>query len=562
MKTPKATRVQIIVPGKRQWDGFQSSVHRLVRERGLTGWMLNSSRGSVIEAEGRKEAVEEFVDCLKANPIPGATSDGIEVIHLPPVGYTSFVVEANGDGKRSASIRPDAATAGEGAQRGLRPQQREQGRWLVGQQDDVTQRMRELTALLEIAMSLPATTDLDGLLQSIITKSLEPFEAADAGTLFLYEHDEGCLIAKASIGYRQEPLARVRLRPGEALVGKAFQRGQPLVCINAEAIALNLQDLHPANREHLEKARSGVAQPQSAICVPVISGDSILGALLLVNLRHRGAFSPDDQELLQAIANQVAIVVENARLWAEASRVQALEEANRLKNEFLSGVSHQLLTPITSIKAAADLLSASASAETGDPKYSLVRNIARNTQRLRGLVNELLELARLRSGVMTLYLQSWDLRAILKEAVSAMRLLTEEKGQTLTLALPPTPCAVSGDRGRLEQVVINLLSNACKFTPEKGAIRVGLDNQDRDFVVSVADNGPGIAVAEQERIFERFYSRPSHANQEGGTGLGLSIAKALVELHGGRIWVNSRKGQGSIFYFSVPRESEHEGADS
>jgi signal transduction histidine kinase len=514
--------------------------------------MLTSSQGLVIEAEGQEEAVEGLVDYLKANPTPKAMENGIEVISLPPVGYTSFVVEVSGDGKADKDE----------ARQGLRAHQEEGNQWEATAPDAVSQRTRDLIALLDIAIALPATTDLDGLLRTIIAKSLQPFEAADAGILFLYEPEEGCLIPRASIGYKQEPLARVRLRPGEALAGKSFQRREPLVCVNAEAIALNVQSLRPANRGHLEEARSGLGQPQSVICVPLISGDSALGALLLVNLRHRGAFSPDDQELLQAIANQVAIVVENARLWAETSRVQALEEANRLKDEFLSGVSHQLLTPITSIKAAADLLSASASDEAEDSKVSLIRTITRNTQRLRGLVNELLELARLRSGIMTLYRQSWDLRAIVRECATAIRPLAEEKEQTLTLALPPSPCNISGDRVRLEQVVINLLSNACKFTPSMGTITVGLEEQDREFVASVSDNGPGIAPAEQERIFERFYSRPIPPRQRAGTGLGLSIAKALVEVHGGRIWVDSTKGQGSTFFFSVPKENEHEGADS
>ncbi len=420
--------------------------------------------------------------------------------------------------------------------------------------EHICQRVAELATLLDISIALPATTDTDRLLEAIVAKSVEPFEAADAGVLFLYDAEEGALVAKASIGYRQEPLSRVRLRPGEAIAGKVYQRGEPRLCANPDEIAEDMEDVRRENQVHLEKARGNLAQSQSAISVPLMSKDAVLGAFTLANLRRDGAFSAGDLRLLQAIANQIAMVLENARLWAEVSRTEARGEANRLKEAFLSGISHQLLTPITAIRAAVDILQTSG-IDGSEPGATLLSNIARNTLRLENLVRELLDLAQLRSGTVRLDLKTFDLKSLLEDCVASMQPLVQEKEQTLTLTSPSCQCRVRADRGRLERVPINLLSNACKFTPAGGTINVALRRENGRYVVSVADTGPGIAPGERERVFERFYSRSRGPQQNAGTGLGLAIAKALVELHGGRIWVESERGHGSVFSFTLPEEA-------
>jgi two-component system phosphate regulon sensor histidine kinase PhoR len=204
---------------------------------------------------------------------------------------------------------------------------------------------------------------------------------------------------------------------------------------------------------------------------------------------------------------------------------------------------------------------AAAAAKGGDgARASLVNNIRRNTERLQSQVQQLLELARLHRGAVALFRETWDLRAIVEESALAVRPLTEEKGQTLAVACPSAPCPVEADRERIEQVIINLLSNASKFTPRQGSIELDLREEDGEFVVSVKDTGPGIPFGEQERVFDRFYSRSRGPGGKGGTGLGLAIAKALVELHGGRIWVSSQRGRGSTFSFTLPKGDGHEGA--
>ena len=420
------------------------------------------------------------------------------------------------------------------------------------QADTSRQSAEELATLLDLSKAFAQATDLDGLLKTVLARSIALYEAADAGALFLYNPDEDCLTARASIGYETEPLSRVRLKPGEAIIGKVFQRGQALLCANPEEIASNTANLRKENRAHFEGARSGVRQPRSAMCAPLIAKDSVLGALILVNLRRQGAFSAADLRFLQAVAHQIAIVLENAHLWSEVSRAQALAEANRFKDEFLASISHQLLTPITSIRAAADLLTAPP-AKGGKAAASLISSIARNTQRLQGLVQELLDLARLQRGEATLSREPWDLKTIVRESAAAIEPLAGGKEQALEVETPSSPCPVLADRGRLEQALMNLLSNSCKFTPRHGHIKATLQDMGQEYLVSVADDGPGIPLAEQSQIFERFYSNSHAPGEKTGAGLGLAIAKTVVELHGGRIWVKSQGGRGSTFFFTLPK---------
>ena len=420
------------------------------------------------------------------------------------------------------------------------------------QADTARQSAEELTTLLDLSMAFAQATDLDGLLKTVLARSIALYEAADAGALFLYNPDEDCLTARASIGYETEPLSRVRLKPGEAIIGKVFQRGQALLCANPEEIASNVANLRKENQAYFVGARSGVRQARSAMCAPLIAKDSVLGALILVNLRRQGAFSAADLRFLQAVAHQIAIVLENAHLWSEVSRAQALAEANRFKDEFLASISHQLLTPITSIRAAADLLTAPPAKESKTAD-SLISSIARNTQRLQGLVQELLDLARLQRGEATLSREPWDLKTIVRESAAAIEPLAGGKEQALEVETPSSPCPVLADRGRLEQALMNLLSNSCKFTPRHGHIKATLQDEGQEYLVSVADDGPGIPLAEQSQIFERFYSNSHAPGEKTGAGLGLAIAKTVVELHGGRIWVKSQGGRGSTFFFTLPK---------
>ncbi|HLH72243.1 MAG TPA: ATP-binding protein, partial [Chloroflexota bacterium] len=228
-------------------------------------------------------------------------------------------------------------------------------------------------------------------------------------------------------------------------------------------------------------------------------------------------------------------------------------ESERLKNEFLSVVSHELQTPLTAIVGAADILLDDDQGRLTSEQSRFLTTIRRNGDRLIGLVNDLLDVTRLESGRVELDRQPVDLAPLIRTSVRALSNLFDQKGQSVLLDLPEGVPPVLGDRRRIEQILSNLLANAGQYTPAKGEIRVSLVRSGDDAVVSVTDNGPGLSPADQVRVFDKFY-RGSNAvaRRERGSGLGLAIVRSLVELHNGRVWVESTPGRGACFSVSLP----------
>ncbi len=251
-------------------------------------------------------------------------------------------------------------------------------------------------------------------------------------------------------------------------------------------------------------------------------------------------------------AEDDSLADERAALAAE------LRELERQRSDLLSTVSHELRTPLTLIRTSVGLLLDS----DPDPqmRLRLLRNIKQSADRMHALVTDLLDLVRLRSGKAELQLRYVDVGELVNNAVGLMGALVEEKGQVLSVDLPTPAPRVMGDFRRLEQVLLNLLSNANKFAPPGASIRLAVADDEPEVVVSVADTGPGIPPEAQPHLFEQFYTaRTSSPSHNIGAGLGLPIAKGIVEAHGGRIWVESTVGAGTTVYFSLPKEGPGRG---
>jgi PAS domain S-box-containing protein len=233
--------------------------------------------------------------------------------------------------------------------------------------------------------------------------------------------------------------------------------------------------------------------------------------------------------------------------------VTARHELERQKDEFFANVSHELRTPLAGIKASIELVLASAPPDLPAPFQRLLVIIDQAASRLARLVDDLLELTRLQAGRVQLQRRPSDLGELVQRSARAIEPLAKTRGQQVSVELPPEPVVALVDRERLEQVVLNLLSNAHKYGRAGGRIQVRLSRQAAGVVISVADDGPGIPAADQPHIFERFYRSALEATRrQQGSGLGLAIARAMVELHGGRIWVESTPGAGATFFIALP----------
>ena len=222
---------------------------------------------------------------------------------------------------------------------------------------------------------------------------------------------------------------------------------------------------------------------------------------------------------------------------------------------FIDTLNHELKTPLTSIIAAAGLLAEELEA-TGDQSYQkLIQTIIQNANTLETRLAELLDIVKTGSGKLQLQLEPVDMKSLILGTCMQISPLLRSRQQTLNTDLPDSIPIIHGDGQRLEQVLLNLMTNAAKFTPEGGNITVQVRKQDTGLVISVHDDGIGIAKEEQESIFKPYSRLRSDTQRHPGLGLGLALAKQVVELHGGRIWVDSEPGKGSTFSFFIPRQA-------
>ncbi|MGB7952222.1 MAG: ABC transporter substrate binding protein [Candidatus Binatia bacterium] len=274
---------------------------------------------------------------------------------------------------------------------------------------------------------------------------------------------------------------------------------------------------------------------------------------LVINLRTAKALGTRITENLHEVYSKLEKKVED-RTRELAFANERLKELDRMKSDFVSHVSHELRTPLTAIKGAVDLVLREVAGPLTEKQIYYLSRVRSNTQHLAGLINELLDLSKIESGRIEVKSRRVSLRGLVHEVVEALRPVAAEKVIAIEATLCEPSIWVWADREKINQVLMNLIGNAIKFTPVQGRVTVSASrNGGEDVQVSVSDTGPGVRPEEKEKVFDKFYQIAEDGGAKPkGTGLGLAIAKALVELHGGKIWVESEPGRGSTFSFTLP----------
>jgi signal transduction histidine kinase len=239
-------------------------------------------------------------------------------------------------------------------------------------------------------------------------------------------------------------------------------------------------------------------------------------------------------------------------LEREQTLGRQLQIADRHKSEFLASMSHELRTPLNAIIGFADVLKGGMAGELRGRQGEYLGDIVESGRHLLSLINDILDLAKVEAGRMELEVTSFSLPAALGNGMTMIRERAQQHAIDLQLEISPEVGTVSGDERKVKQVVFNLLSNAVKFTPDGGHVAVSAERRDGEIRVAVRDSGVGISAEDQARIFEEFAQTKDGRRAAEGTGLGLTLTKRLVELHGGRIWVESEPGKGSTFTFAIP----------
>ncbi len=315
----------------------------------------------------------------------------------------------------------------------------------------------------------------------------------------------------------------------------------------------------------------------SYLAAPLRLGEEYLGTVYLLS-RPAQRVQRGAEELLDAIGGQLAIAVRNVQFTQElAAANEELLHVDRLKSDFLATMSHELRTPLTSIVGYTDMLISGLAGEVSDKQRALLRSVLNSSDTLLNLINDLLDLTKVEAGKMDLSLEPVDLKAVVGDVLSVVGPKAREKNIKVSSLLPGALPPLLADASRLEQVLMNLVTNAVKFTPEFGSVTIEGRPLSTGFVeVRVSDTGIGIRAEDFDRIFERFSQIDNTSTRsQGGTGLGLAITRDLIHLHGGTITVQSQAGKGSVFVFTIPhilgphgtgpthtQQRRHDGADS
>jgi signal transduction histidine kinase len=341
-----------------------------------------------------------------------------------------------------------------------------------------------------------------------------------------------------------EALKAARIRLGEGATGQAASTRAPV------QIPDSTQDTsRTVSRVRPVLNRLGY---RSLLTVPILREQEIMGGLTVWR-RQVGEFEPEVVNLLQTFATQSALAIQNARLFREIQKKgRQLELASQYKSQFLASMSHELRTPMNAVLGYTRMLLMNVYGELPERVRDVHQRIDKSGRHLLGLINDVLDFSKIEAGQFTLTLHPYSIKDVIQAVVAGTQSLASEKNLTLEVAVPGDLPAPSGDERRISQVLLNLVGNAIKFT-DAGEVRIEAEGRDGELVVSVSDTGPGIPTADLEHIFEEFrQAEGSVAQRKGGTGLGLAIAKKIVEMHGGKIWVESEVGKGSKFTFTLP----------
>ena len=422
---------------------------------------------------------------------------------------------------------------------------------------DMRTRLSEITELFRLSSTLNLQLPLDVVLEIIVRRVVSTLSAQQASVM-IYNPDNGMLETRASYGLESEMARHGRRRLGEGIAG--------WVAEHKEALLLGPKEGNFALRQHFKSNRNIT----SALSLPIRVGDRCIGVLNVNRISHPEAFHEHHRDLLRMFSEHVGSVVEGAetvsRLSARAKALEVsnfqLSELNRLKDTFLSTASHELRTPLTSVIGYAEVLEENEGRLSAEQRREFLRRLSNEAFGLLGLVDDILDLARLENGKLVLQREPQNVNVIARAAVETVRSMAEKREIGLEESLDDGLGELALDGVKIRQVLVNLLVNAIKFSPPGGRVVLSTRRDGRETVIEVRDQGPGIHPDEAEKIFELFgQGLRQGSSMVGGLGIGLHLVRRITELHGGRVGVISEPGAGSAFWVRLPASEAASGSD-
>jgi signal transduction histidine kinase len=410
---------------------------------------------------------------------------------------------------------------------------------------ELTRSVGELQALGEVGRAVSSTLNLETVLATIVARATE-LAGLDGGSIWEYDDAREEFRLHAANRLPDELVDVLRgtpIRKGEGALGRLAVTGEPV-----EIADIANEHSYPTRLRSM-LTRHGY---RSILAVPLLREDQLLGALA-VNRNAPGDFAPEVVELMKTFATQSALAIQNARLFREIEqKSRELEAASRHKSEFLANMSHELRTPLNAIIGFSEVLAEQLFGPVNEKQADYLRDILESGRHLLALINDILDLSKIEAGRMELEASEFDLPRAIENALILVRERASRHGIELVHEIDPGLGAIRADERKVKQVLLNLLTNALKFTADGGRVEVRARAVDGSAEISVADTGIGIAAEDQAAVFEEFRQVGTASKKVEGTGLGLAISRKFIELHGGRIGVTSAPGIGSTFAFTLP----------
>ena len=421
---------------------------------------------------------------------------------------------------------------------------------------ELAQLVEELRALGEVSQAVNSTLDLETVLNTIVAKATQ-LSGTEAGAIYVHDDAKDEFALRATYGMSEAfvaELARQGVGFGKSTVAQATMRRAPV----------QVADLEEAKPTPLQEVilRAGY---RALLVMPLLSRDNLMGALV-VRRKAPGSFPAPVLDLLQTFAAQSVLAIQNARLFQEIEeKGRQLELTSRHKSQFVASMSHELRTPLNAIIGLTEMMVNNASRFGTEKAAEPLRRVNRAGTHLLGLINQVLDLSKIEAGKLELSPETVNLAPLLEEIIGTARQLAEQNKNRLVLDAQENLGQLTVDPMRLRQILLNLLSNACKFTKQgEVKLRVKRVVDGRNWIeIAVADTGIGMTPEQQAKLFEEFIqANSSTARQYGGTGLGLAITRKLVRMMGGDVTVTSEPGKGSVFTVRLPASTDPQARSS
>jgi signal transduction histidine kinase/ActR/RegA family two-component response regulator len=417
---------------------------------------------------------------------------------------------------------------------------------------ELSDKVEQLEALREVDEAVGSSLDLDEVLERIVTNAVRLTNlgfgditlSTEGGSILEYDEATDSFHVRGRYGSSPalwELLQDITIDRKSSLIGQTVLADQPL----------EIPDLGAVERDDFLETifRDGW---RSVLAVPMIVGDEMIG-VLVIRRRGTGDYPPDVVELLETFASQSALAIVNARLYRELeTQSRELEIASNHKSEFLASMSHELRTPLNAVIGFSEVLLERMFGEINERQEEYLRDIWNSGRHLLALLNEILDLSKVEAGQMVLDPSVFSVASALEYTLAMVRERAAAHAITISVEIADDVGEIEADELRFKQVVLNLLHNAVKFTPDGGSVSLRANRKDAALIVTVTDTGIGVPPEDQEKIFDSFQQGGRGPTREEGTGLGLTLCRKIVALFGGRMWLDSTVGEGSTFGFAIP----------